>query len=118
MATSFASDLPPENRFPLGGFLNLSGYNMNELYGRYLGLAKVMYLRELADFAKQTAYLGCSFEAGNVWDESGEITMGSLIKGGSIFLGFDSYVGPIYLATGFAEGGRTAVYLFVGAPFY
>jgi len=118
MATSFANELPPENLFPLGGFLNLSGYNMNELYGSYLGLAKVMYLRELADFAKQTAYLGVSLEAGNVWNESGDVTISSLKKGGSIFLGFDSYVGPIYLATGFAEGGRTAAYLFVGAPFY
>jgi len=39
-----------------------------------------------------------------------------MILNGSIFLGIDSYVGPVYLALGFAEGGQSNVYLFIGSP--
>ncbi len=35
---------------------------------------------------------------------------------GSVFVGVDSYVGPIYLAAGFAEGGQNNFYLFIGSP--
>ena len=35
---------------------------------------------------------------------------------GSAFIGLDTYIGPLYLAAGLAEGGRTNFYLFIGAP--
>ena len=36
---------------------------------------------------------------------------------GSLFVGLDSPVGPVYLAYGHAEGGNDSVYLFLGQPF-
>ncbi len=36
---------------------------------------------------------------------------------GSVFLGLDSPIGPVYLAYGHAEGGNDSVYLFLGQPF-
>ena len=35
---------------------------------------------------------------------------------GSVFAGIDTFIGPIYLAAGFAEQGRTNFYLFIGTP--
>ena len=35
---------------------------------------------------------------------------------GSIFAGFDTLIGPVYLAAGFGEGGHSNYYLFFGAP--
>ena len=34
----------------------------------------------------------------------------------SLFAALDTYIGPIYLAAGMAEGGGTNFYLFIGAP--
>jgi NTE family protein len=39
----------------------------------------------------------------------------SMLMNGSVFLGLDTLIGPVYLAAGFAEGGRSNFYLFVGA---
>ena len=36
---------------------------------------------------------------------------------GSVFLGLDTILGPVYFATGFDEGGDTAYYLFLGRTF-
>jgi NTE family protein len=60
-------------------------------------------------------YLGASLEAGNAWSSSDDIGFDSLLTNGSVFIGMDTYFGPVYLAAGFAEGGRTNFYLFVGA---
>jgi NTE family protein len=61
-------------------------------------------------------YLGASLEAGNVWQERSDISGGSLLVNGSLFAGLDSWLGPLYLAAGFAEDGGSSLYLFLGAP--
>ena len=40
-----------------------------------------------------------------------------VILAGSVFMGLDSPLGPVYLAYGHAEGGNDSVYLFLGQPF-
>ena len=35
----------------------------------------------------------------------------------SLFLGLDTPIGPVYLGTGFEEGGAEAFYLFLGRTF-
>ena len=40
----------------------------------------------------------------------------SLLLNGSFFVGLDTYIGPVYFAAGFAEGGQSNVYLFIGTP--
>ena len=62
-------------------------------------------------------YLGASLEAGNAWEESGDITLSSLIPAGSVFLGVDSLLGPFYFGGGFAEGGQKSFYMYLGRPF-
>ena len=60
-------------------------------------------------------YVGASLEAGNVWQSRDDIGFDSMLINGSVFLGLDTLFGPVYLAGGFAEGGRSNFYLFVGA---
>ena len=36
---------------------------------------------------------------------------------GSLFIGLDTLLGPVYFATGFDEGGGSAYYLFLGRTF-
>jgi NTE family protein len=39
-----------------------------------------------------------------------------MIQAGSIFLGMNSIIGPIYVAYGRAEGANEALYFFIGRP--
>jgi NTE family protein len=108
--------------FPLGGFLNLSGLKANSLTGPHFGISRLLLYRQVGrgggtGFLDVPAYLGVSLEAGNVWQRRGDISFGSTRKDASLFLGLDTPIGPVYLATGFEEGGKEAFYLFLGRTF-
>jgi len=110
-----------QDTFPLGGFLNLSGFSTNEIYGRHTGLARLVAYREIGSAGmgalKMPLYIGLSAEAGNVWNKRSDIHFESLILAGSIFLGIKTYLGPVYLAYGQAQRGHSSIYLNVGQRF-
>jgi NTE family protein len=107
--------------FPLGGFLNLSGLKAQSLSGEHFGIARFLFYRQIGragpGFLDVPAYLGLSLETGNVWDRRSDMSFGSARKDASLFVGFDTLLGPVYLATGFEEGGPSALYLFLGRTF-
>lgn len=109
------------NPFSLGGLFNLSGYAENELSGRHVGMARLLYYRKLGaetvPLLNTDVYLGASFEVGNVWQRSRDIGFGDTRKAGSLFMVFDTLIGPLYLAYGAGEGGRESAYLFLGQTF-
>ena len=114
-------DLVFQEILSLGGLTRLSGYQPDQLFGRYTGLASIGYYRRLG--ADQSSlfgtpvYIGGSIEAGGIWITSDEINGDSLQVAGSIFAGIDSPVGPIYFAYGHAEGGVSSIYLNIGSLF-
>jgi len=63
------------------------------------------------------AFLGVSFETGNVWEHRGDASFGSLRHDASVFLGMDTFLGPVYVASGFDDRGQHAFYLFLGRTF-
>ena len=114
-------DLPVQDTYPLGGFLNLSGYSSDEIYGRHTGLARLIAYRELSSRGlgglNMPFYLGASIEAGNVWTRRSDINFDSLILAGSLFVGMKTFLGPVYLAYGQAERRHSSVYLYLGQRF-
>jgi NTE family protein len=62
-------------------------------------------------------YAGASLEAGNVWDDLDNADVEDLLIAGSVFLGADTPLGPLYLAVGRGEGGRDSLYFFLGRTF-
>ena len=110
---------PVQNYFPLGGFLRLSGLERGELSGPHAALLRVVYYRQVSSagggFLHIPVYVGASLEAGNAWQDRSDMSFDSLLTNGSVFLGLDTPIGPTYLAAGFAEGGRTNFYLFIGS---
>jgi len=110
-----------EDFFSLGGLFNLSGRSPNSVSGEHVGIARLLYYRKIGKggegFLNVPAYLGASFEAGNVWGLRSDASLGSALKDGSLFLGFDTLIGPVYLAAGYDSGGQTAFYLFLGRTF-
>ncbi len=63
------------------------------------------------------AYAGVSLEAGNTWVDRKDVSFGDLRMNASLFFGLDTPLGPVYLATGYDEGGDKAFYLFLGRTF-
>jgi NTE family protein len=103
---------------PIGGFLNLSGYNERELIGLHSTLLRTVWYRRLGDEGQLfsvPAYVGASIEAGSVAAERGELfDSTALIYAGSLFLGLDSPFGPIFLGYGRANSGAASAYLNFG----
>lgn len=102
----------------LGGFLNVSGYGERELLGLNSLLLRGVYYRRLgAEGAlfSLPAYVGGSLEAGNVWFERRDMAFGDLRAAGSIFVGVESPLGPVFVGYGRSEGGIDQFYLHFGS---
>ncbi|HEX2139209.1 MAG TPA: patatin-like phospholipase family protein [Woeseiaceae bacterium] len=117
--TTIQSDDLIQNFFPLGGFLRLSGLERGEISGPHAGLARLVYYRRSGETGGGLfdipLYLGASLEGGNAWQTRSEIAFDSLLVNGSLFAGYDTYFGPLFLGAGFSEDGETGFYLFLGA---
>ena len=114
------SETPTQGGYAIGGLFSLSGYANSELSGRYAGVLRLIYFRELGgsqSVLTMPFYVGGSLETGNVWNDQHDIGFDSLLAAGSLLIALDTPLGPLYLARGFAEGGRTRSYLFLGRSF-
>jgi NTE family protein len=107
--------------FPLGGFLSLSGVRADSLAGPYYGIARVIGLRSIGSGGEGVlnvpAYAGLSFEIGNTWATRRDINLGSARHDVALFLGADTYLGPVYIAAGYDDQGHSGFYLFLGRSF-
>jgi NTE family protein len=119
--TVFDEEAPIQDTFALGGLFNLSGLGRDQLRGQQAILGILGYYRQIAGKSaappKVPVYAGFSLEAGNTWQEKEDIKLDTFIPAGSVFLGLDTFLGPVYLAYGYAEGGRDAFYFFLGRGF-
>ena len=109
-------------QFPLGGFLNLSGLRADSLLGPNYGIARALFYRQIGrggpGYFDVPTYLGLSLEMGNVWQNRNEASFGNTERDASVWLGLDTFIGPVYIATGFDSHGNQQFYLFLGRPFY
>jgi len=108
--------------FSLGGFLNLSGVTPDTLIGPHFAIARGIYYRQVGQrgtqgFLDVPVYVGASIEKGNVWATRRDMSWSSAKTNGSLFLGLDTLLGPVYFATGFDDQGGSAYYLFLGRTF-
>jgi NTE family protein len=113
-------------QFNLGGFLNLSGYPADSLFGSQIQFGSLVYLYRLTEqrisFFNAPLYFGTSLERGRVrkdlFGASGGADATNWLWAGSIFLGWDTPLGPLYFGVGMAEQGESdysdAVYLSFG----
>jgi NTE family protein len=105
--------------FQLGGFLNLSGLQRNSLigqqllFGRLVGYHRVSEKSAIFDLP---VYIGGSFEAGNVWGSTSDISIGGLRTSVSGFVAADTPIGPAWFAVG-QSGSSTSIYLVLGRLF-
>jgi NTE family protein len=109
------------DQFSLGGFFNLSGLAPTSLFGPNYAIARTIYFRKIGrggeGFFEFPAYIGMSLEIGNTWQQRSEMSFGSTHKDASLFLAFDTFLGPVYLGSGYDTSGHSAYYLFLGRTF-
>jgi NTE family protein len=111
----------PQDLYTLGGFLNLSGLPTDARIGTQYGIGRIVAYKRVSrggtGVFEFPAYLGASLEAGAVWPDQDAVSLDDLELGGSLFLGADSPLGPLYLAAGIGEDGERAFYLVLGKTF-
>jgi NTE family protein len=104
--------------YSLGGLFNLSGLSPDSISGPHFGVARAIYYRRIGrgqeGFLNVPTYLGASLELGNVWESRSDMDLDSARTNGALFLGFDTFLGPVYLAAGLDEGGGRSFYLLLG----
>ncbi len=118
---SAVSDLQPMYLQDLGGLFNLSGYQRYQLSGRYKLFGAMIYSYRLLDnnfgAFKSPLYLGFSLERGNIWAAKSEMNWNDMQNAASIYVGSDTFLGPVYLAYGQADSGDSSAYLLFGDTF-
>jgi NTE family protein len=104
--------------YTLGGLFDLSGLSPDEISGPQFGIARAIYYRRIGSgqdgLFDVPTYLGFSLELGNIWQRRSDVSVESALFNGSAFLGFDTFLGPVYVAAGFGEGGDRSFYLLLG----
>ncbi|MCP4764888.1 MAG: BamA/TamA family outer membrane protein [Gammaproteobacteria bacterium] len=119
-ATTEDDDAPLEGLFQLGGFLLISGLAEDQLSGQHVGIVRLIYYRRLSDdgFLRLfDTYLGASLESGNAWQDKDDISFDNTITAGSLFLGYDTPVGPLYLGYGATDTDEQSMFIFLGPRF-
>ena len=112
-----ADEIQANTLFWRGGFLELSGTIRNELPGQHFGMIETAFYRRHGNISLLPMYTGFSLEAGNAWMDSSEINSENIRLAGSLFIGAETFLGPIYLAIGATDKGESAVYFNIGKSF-
>ena len=104
----------------LGGFLNLSGYQNDELLGQRAALARLMGYWRVASPPSALGtgiYVGASAEVGRVWNGLWDGKDSEWLPAASAFVGADALFGLLFLGAGNGRGGRWTAYFYLGADY-
>jgi NTE family protein len=105
---------PVQNLYRLGGRWRLAGFQHNQLTGQDYALGFAGYTYELGKLLGRSAQVGGTVEYGNAWQRRSDMSLSDGIWNGSVFLGFDSWIGPLIFGMGFREGGENVVFIELG----
>jgi NTE family protein len=110
--------LPFYDTVILGGIFNLSGLSTGQLRGQTMAIGRLITYHKVGSSFIGDLYFGGSLESGNVWTEDEKnFDLSDLRLAGSVFVGYDTIFGPLYIAFGHTDGGYNAGYFYLGRPF-
>lgn len=100
----------------LGGFQQLTAYQPEQFFGKYLLYGNATYLFRAINFGMfgQAIFVGTSLEVGNATDNRSEFSLPDLKKSLSIFAGAKTIIGPVYFGAAAAPGGAFNLFLQLG----
>ena len=106
--TSLDDDVPIYGLYTGGGFFNMSGYEPGSLIGPNFGSLLAGYRYQVAKSGFLPGYVGMTLEYGNAAEKRSDIFSDGLLNG-SVYLGYKTPLGPLYLGVGWSED-RSAIY--------
>ncbi|MEY4668543.1 MAG: patatin [Pseudomonadota bacterium] len=115
---TFGGDAPVYRSVAWGGFFNYSGFTQNSILASDWGIARLNYYRRFDEVG--SALLGLGFFAGGTLEygtftnPTSEVESLTGVFAGSLFLGVDTPILPIYIGGGAAEEGERSMYFAVG----
>lgn len=108
---------PIQSLYRVGGYSRLVGFQPNELTGQHYVVLLGGYSYQLGRLLNQNALAGGLLEYGNVWQQRSDMSLGDSVLTGSVYIGVDSWLGPILFGIGAREGGEHNWFLEVGHRF-
>jgi NTE family protein len=117
--TDVDSDMPAYESFLLGGPMRLSGYRVNQFAGNRYAFGRLMYYKQavhLPDILGSGIYFGGSAEVGRISERTSNLSDSGTLWSGSVFLGADTFLGPLYFGIGTGGSGHWSLYLLLGRP--
>ncbi len=109
-------DAPIYGLFTGGGFLNMSGFEPNELVGPNFGVAGAGYRFEAIQSGFLPGYVGGTLEYGNAADDRSDVFSEGILNG-SVYFAYDTPLGPMYLGWGWNTDTHGVLFLSLGANF-
>ncbi len=107
---------PPYALFRAGGFARLSGYRRDELNGQNFGMVLGGYRYHFAGNGILPAFLGGTVEYGQMAEEASDLFDDAEFNG-SVYFGYRSPLGPLYLGVGASESGQQTYFFHIGNIF-
>ncbi|MET3121192.1 NTE family protein [Oxalobacteraceae bacterium GrIS 2.11] len=100
----------------LGGFQKLTAYQNDQFIGNYLGYGNFTYLYRALNFgmAGEAAFIGTSFEIGNAANQKSDFQFSNLKKSLSVFVGANTFMGPVHFGVAVAPAGAFNLFLQLG----
>jgi NTE family protein len=117
--SDLGSNMPAYEAFTLGGPLRLSGYRIDQFAGGRFAFGRLMYYNRtlpLPDILGSGIYVGGSAEIGRITDRFDSLPSPGTLWSGSVFLGADTFLGPLFFGLGLGQSGNWNLYLLLGAP--
>jgi NTE family protein len=109
--------LPVYAMFRLGGFLNMSGFRLQQLLGTRFVYGRALYQARLGSVPLfEGAYGGLAYEIADM-PQTVPLNNRSSYQSVTAYLAADTPLGVAYFGVGHANQGTTAVYLYLGKPF-
>jgi NTE family protein len=109
--------LPLYAMFRLGGFLNMSGFRLQQLLGTQFVYGRALYQARLSSVPLfEGVYAGLAYEIADM-PQAVALNDRSSFQSGTAYLAADTPLGVAYFGVGHANQGTTAVYIYLGKPF-
>jgi NTE family protein len=108
--------IPIQGQFRVGGLTRFAGYRPNERVTENYALVYGGYTYELGRVMNRPAIFGGTIEYGRTWFGNQSLSDGEDELHGSLYFGFDSWLGPLQFGYGLRQGGEGVFLLELGQP--
>ena len=112
--TTYDGEAPIQNFFRLGGLFELPGYTDNQLAAQNAVLLRAGYLRAVSPVFSVPTYVGGTVQYGDVFEDKDSVSFADLQFAAAVYIGLETFLGPLYAGYGIAESGNNSIYLRIG----